>query len=140
LFTTTITVFNFEESTDKFYPTLFTGTEIQPDFKTEFTNRTTDDMDMSLLIIKYYISESKIYSYGNTKVYKTPKLWDNLSGTVRANYFTFKPGRDFFVIGNYSTTTNADYEVFKSQNDDVFFINDVKVFRDDLKHWEILGY
>lgn len=140
MFSSTITLFNYEESTDKFYPTLFTGTELQPDYKTRFTENTTQDMDMSLLIIKYYISDNKIYSYGNTKSYKTPKSWDNLTTANKSNYFTFQTGRDFFVLGDYSTTVNVDYELFKSQNDDVFFINNVKVFRDDLKHWEILGY
>lgn len=36
--------------------------------------------------------------------------------------------------------SDVEYETFKNQNDEVFFIHDVKDFEDDLKHWEIEGY
>lgn len=140
MFNSTVTIFNFDEPNDKFYPTLITGVEFQPDYRSQFTSNTTQDMDMSLLIIMYYIDGNNVLVNGNNKPYRTPKAWENLTTANKSKYFTFKTGRDFFVLGNYSTTANADYETFKDQNDDVFFINSVKNFRDELKHFEIMGY
>ncbi|MCK9544314.1 MAG: hypothetical protein M0R03_20025 [Novosphingobium sp.] len=140
MFSSTVTVFNYDEPTDKFYPTLFTGVEFQPDYKINFTNNSTQDMDMSLLIIMYYIDGNNVLSYGNNKPYKPPKAWENLKTACKSKYFTFQTGRDFFVLGDYTSSTNADYELFKTEHDDVFFINSIKNFRDELKHFEIMGY
>ena len=82
--------------------TLFTGVEFQPDYKINFTNNSTQDMDMSLLVIMYYIDGNNVLSYGNNKPYKPPKAWENLTAN-KSKYFTFQTGRE----GDY-TRLNAD--------------------------------
>lgn len=75
---------------------------------------------------------------GVNKVFKTPKEWNNLEN--KTNYFTFETGRDFFAKGDFTLLEISSYEQFKHSHDDVFMINAVKDFEDDLKHWEITGY
>ena len=140
MFSSTITLFNFDEPNDKYYSTLITNAELQPNYRTKFDYNRTEDTDISLLIIKYLVTGGEKQTYGNIKSFRTPKLWINLSSADKQIYFTFQEGRDFFAIGDFTAVTDIDYEVFKDANDGVFFIHEVKDFGDDLKHWEITGY
>lgn len=140
MFNATVTLFNFDEPNDTYYPTLITSTELQPNYRAKFDYNRTEDTDTALLIVKYLISGGEKQTYGNTKSFRTPKLWTSLSETDKQKYFTFRSGRDFFAKGDFTAVTDIDYEVFKDAHDGVFFIHEVKDFEDDLKHWEITGY
>lgn len=140
MFNTTVTLFNYDQKNDICYPTLLQKVELQPKYNTKFSSNSTEDKDLALLIVKYYIGTNGKTPYLSQKSYKTQKLWNKLSGEDKNNYFTFNTGLDFFVKGDYSSMLDVEYETFKNQNDEVFFIHYGKDFEDDLKHWEIEGY
>ena len=132
MFTNTITLFNYDEKEDIYYPTLIENVELQPKYKTKFNSSSAESKDTALLIVKYYIGTYGKTPYLSQKTYKTPKLWNKTPSAEKNNYFTFNTGRDFFIKGDYSSMSDVEYETFKNQNDEVFFIHDVKDFEDDL--------
>lgn len=136
MFKNVVSLFNFDESNNEYYLTILENVELQSNYRTRFTNDSTLDDDVSLLIIKYSIVDSdKKISSG--KVFKTPKIWEKLEN--KSDFFTFQPGSDFFMKGRFEKQI-SDYEALKNSYDDVFFIHSVKDFEDDLKHWEVTGY
>lgn len=136
MFKNVVSLFNFDESNNEYHLTILENVELQSNYRTRFTNDSTLDDDVSLLIIKYSIvgSDKKISS---GKVFKTPKIWEKLEN--KSDFFTFQTGSDFFMKGRFEKQI-ADYESLKNSYDDVFFIHSVKDFEDDLKHWEVTGY
>ena len=139
MFTNSVTLFNFDEESNKYYKTLLKNVELQSTYQANFTVDSTIDGDVSLLIVNYYLDgvEKKPTSILN-KSFRTPKVWKNIAN--KENYFTFEAGRDFFAKGDYTLLNIINYEQFKHSHDDVFMIHSVKDFEDDLKHWEIMGY
>ena len=138
MYKNTVTLFNYDETGNVYYPTLLSNVEFQPNYKTEYTSNSTRDKGITLLIVRY-----KIDSFGKIasgKHFVAPKIWVGLSIEDKAKIFTLKPGEyEFFIKGDYSSETDVNYEVFKNTYDDVFLIHGVKDFEDDLKHWEIEG-
>lgn len=138
MFTNSVTLFNYDETNDKYYKTLFKNVELQVTYQSNFTVDSTVDGDISLLIVNYYmVGVEKKPVYVN-KSFKSPKIWENSNN--KSNCFTFECGRDFFAKGDYTLFDITNYEQFKHSHDDVFMIHQVKDFEDDLKHWEIMGY
>ena len=136
MFNNNITLFNFDEKSNKYYKTFLPNVELQSNFRTRFTNDSTLDDDVSLLIISYFLVNSdKKISTG--KIFKTPKIWENLESKEES--FTFQEGKDFFVKGKL-LDENLNYEELKNSQDGVFFVHSVKDFEDELNHWEVLGY
>ena len=147
MFNINITLFNFDEKSNKYYKTFLPNVELQSNFRTRFTNDSTLDDDVSLLIIKYLIKNSEKISFGTEKCFKTPKIWENLES--KEEFFTFQEGKDFFVKGklleqienlDFTVSENLNYEELKNSQDGVFFVHSVKDFEDELSHWEVLGY
>lgn len=136
MFKNVVSLFNFDESNNEYHLTILENVELQSNYRTRFTNDSTFDDDVSLLIIKYSIvgSDKKISS---GKVFKTPKIWNNLEN--KSGFFTFQTGSDFFMKERFEKQI-SDYESLKNSYDDIFFIHSVKDFEDDLKHWEVVGY
>lgn len=128
MFNATVTLFNFFRPDSEYYATLLTGVELQPFFKTSFTDDATLEQTSSLLI--FPPSATK-------KPFKPPKIWDNFYPKETA--FTLRPGEDFFIIGDYSQISAESYENFKENHDGVFLITGVKNFRFDLPHFEVMG-
>lgn len=137
MFNNNITLFNFDEKSNKYYKTFLPNVELQSNFRTRFTNDSTLDDDVSLLIIKYLIKNSEKIAFGTKKCFKTPKIWENLES--KEEFFTFQEGKDFFVKGKL-LDKNLNYEELKNSQDGVFFVHSVKDFEDELSHWEVLGY
>ena len=137
MFNNNITLFNFDEKSNKYYKTFLPNVELQSNFRTRFTNDSTLDDDASLLIIKYLIKNSEKIAFRTEKCFKTPKIWENLES--KEEFFTFQEGKDFFVKGKL-LDENLNYEELKNSQDGVFFVHSVKDFEDELSHWEVLGY
>ena len=137
MFNNNITLFNFDEKSNKYYKTFLPNVELQSNFRTRFTNDSTFDEDVSLLIIKYLIKNSEKIAFGTKKCFKTPKIWENLES--KEEFFTFQEGKDFFVKGQL-LNENLNYEELKNSQDGVFFVHSIKDFEDELSHWEVLGY
>ena len=137
MFNNNITLFNFDEKSNKYYKTFLPNVELQSNFRTRFTNDSTLDDDVSLLIIKYLIKNSEKIAFRTEKCFKTPKIWENLES--KEEFFTFQEGKDFFVKGQF-LDENLNYEELKNSQDGVFFVHSIKDFEDTLSHWEVLGY
>lgn len=138
MFRNKVTLFNYDEQENIYYPTLLDEVELQPQYKTRFTSDSTKDLDSALLIVRYKINSDEKTEIGG-KSFKKPKEWELLDATGKQTYFTFNLGRDFFVLGDFSSVTDVNYEIFKNENDEVFFVHAVKDFDDELKHWEVVG-
>lgn len=137
MFSSKVTLFNYSESENMYYKTFLENVEFQPYYKTSFDGDFAKDEDSSLLIVNYCIDSGSKKPFGSERVFKTPKIWETLEN--KGDFFTLRPGFDFFVKGDF-TEVNSGYEDLKNSYDDVFFIQSVKDFEDDLKHWEIMGY
>lgn len=118
MFNNNITLFNFDEKSNKYYKTFLPNVELQSNFRTRFTNDSTLDDDVSLLIIKYLIKNSEKIAFGTEKCFKSPKIWENLESKEES--FTFQEGKDFFVKGKL-LDENLNYEELKNSQDGVFF-------------------
>ena len=84
--------------------------ELQSNFRIRFTNDSTLYEDVSLLIINYFLInfDKKI---STSKIFKTPKIWENLES--KEEFFTFQEGKDFFVKGQL-LNENLNYEELKN--------------------------
>ncbi len=138
MFSNTVTLFSYDETNNLYYSTLLTNVELQSHYKTSFTDESTVDNDLTLLIVKYQVENGSKKVPGTEKSFLTPKLWENTQD--KSNVFTIQPSRDFFAKGDLTGISDIDYEELKNTYDDVFFIQSLKDFEDDLKHFEILGH
>ena len=138
MFLNTVTLFNYDETNNFYYFTLLTNVELQSHYKTNFTDESTVDNDLTLLIVKYQVESGSKKVQGTEKSFLTPKVWENTQD--KSNVFTIQPSRDFFAKGDFTGLSDIDYEELKNTHDDVFFIQSLKDFEDDLKHFEILGH
>ena len=138
MFSNTVTLFSYDETNNFYYSTLLTNVELQIHYKASFTDESTVDNDLTLLIVKYRIENGIKKVQGTEKSFLTPKVWENTQDKL--NVFTIQPSRDFFAKGDLTSFSDIDYEKLKNTYDDVFLIQSLKDFEDDLKHFEILGY
>lgn len=138
MFSNKVTLFNYDETNNFYYSTLLTNVELQSNYRTNFTDESTVDNDLTLLIVKYRVENGTKKVQGTEKSFLTPKVWESTQD--KSGVFTIQSGRDFFVKGDLTNLNDIDYEELKNTYDDVFFIQSVKDFEDDLKHFEILGY
>lgn len=134
MYSQTVTLFNYLSSIDKYAPTLIENIEVQPIYRTTPNLYQTDDVSRVLIIVPYAIDEigKYIFSNGYKKYYKNPKLWGE-----NINYFTLQNNLDFVIYGDFSTLSNPNLNEVKNDIDDVFLINEIRDFPDDLKHFEL---
>ena len=138
MFSNTVTLFNYDETNNSYYSTLITNVELQSNYRASFTDESTVDNDLTLLIVKYQVENGSKKVPGTEKSFLTPKVWESTQD--KSDVFTIQPGRDFFAKGDLTGISDIDYEELKNTYDDVFFIQSLKDFEDDLKHFEILGH
>ena len=97
MFNSNITLFNFDEKSNKYYRTFLPNVELQNNFRTRFTNNSTLDGDVSLLIISYFlVNFDKKISTG--KIFKSPKIWENLD-SKEENFSNFRKEKTFLSKG-----------------------------------------
>lgn len=137
MYTQTITLFNYLESLDNYSRTVIKGVEVQPIYATTPRVTQTENEESVLIIIRYKKDEHGIYvntDKGN-KYYKSPKQWKE-----NIEYFTLTPNVDFIIVGEYTLDTpEINLNDLKNDLDNIFIINKVRDFSDDLKHFEITG-
>nr|DAW44990.1 MAG TPA: hypothetical protein [Bacteriophage sp.] len=134
MYNQTITLFNYSSDKDEYFKTLIENVEIQPNYQT-VPNLSQTDSNTSVLIIFEYSEDEigkYIYSRGKKVYYSKPKNWDISSGE-----FTMQNNTDFIIIGDYTNIENVNLNEIKNSIDDVFVINQFKVFFDELKHFEL---
>lgn len=134
MYNQTITLFNYSSDKDEYFKTLIENVEIQPNYQT-VPNLSQTDSNTSVLIIFEYSEDEigkYIYSRGKKVYYSKPKNWDISSGE-----FTIQNNTDFIIIGDYTNIENVNLNEIKNSIDDVFVINQFKVFFDELKHFEL---
>lgn len=135
MFKSTITLFNYLYSSDEYAKTLINNVEIQPIYKTDPQTNDAQNNTKVLIIVPYKADSGGVYvnSGSDIKYYLKPKSWKE-----NTDYFTIQNGFDFIIVGDYSHLTNISLNDIKNKVDDVFVINEVKDFSDDLKHFEIM--
>jgi len=134
MYNQTITLFNYFSDKDEYLKTLIDGVEIQPSYQT-IPNLNQTDSNTSVLIIFEYLEDEigkYIYSRGKKVYYSKPKNWD-----ISSDEFTIQNNTDFIIIGDYTNIENVNLNEIKNSIDDVFVINQFKVFFDELKHFEL---
>ena len=136
MFKSTITLFNYLYSSDEYSKTIIKNVEIQPMCSTEPQTNSTESGTKVLIIVPYKADSGGVYvnDGNNKKYYLKPKSWKE-----NTDYFTIQIGFDFIIVGDYSHLTNISLNDIKNKVDDVFVVNEVKDFSDDLKHFEIIG-
>lgn len=130
-----ITLFNYLYSADEYSKTLINNVEIQPIYKTDPQTNSTENNTKVLIIVPYKADSDGAYvnDGDDKKYYLKPKSWKE-----NTNYFTIQIGFDFIVVGDYLDMTDVSLNDIKNKVDDVFVVNEVKDFSDDLKHFEIM--
>lgn len=139
MFKNFITLFNYSETENIYYPTFITRVEFQPQYRANYTSESTQSDDVALLIINYKLDKDgkKIVCDKN---YTTPMEWQSLSKEDKEKNFTFAVNEyDFFIKGAFSKEKDVDYETFKNSHDEVFLVHSVRDFDGVLKHFEITG-
>lgn len=137
MFATKITLFNYLQEQDDYIITLINNVEFQPKYETIPNITETEDKTKSLIIIPYYKDDTGIYvnKDNNKKYYLKPKQWLKASDK---QYFTFQTDIDFIIVGDYSYLEDVNLNELKNSYDDLFMINRVKDFTDELKHFELI--
>lgn len=133
----TITLFNYLDSIDNYSSTVINGVEVQPKYATIPKIYQTDNDSKVLVIIRYQSDESGRYvnTENGKKYYKTPKQWKE-----NPEYFTLNPNFDFLIVGEYiPENPEINLNELKNELDNIFVINEIKDFADDLKHFEIIA-
>lgn len=140
MFGTTITLFNYDVSSDIYYSTLIINTEFQPMYKTNPDVTQTNDEDSSLIIIPYNISNGKVYVNTDDlkKEYLSP--YDFHSKENKSMYFTLQNNIDIVMIGDYTNLEESlNLNELKNSHDNVFMVNQFKDFKEPLiSHFELI--
>lgn len=134
MFSKTITLFNYYEPNDQYLTTVITGVEVQPTYKTNPKTTETSNETSTLIIIPYYSDDTGNYVMNNKdkKYYSTPKKWNGTNTN-----FTLQNNTDFIIVGNHGNIVDINLNDLKNTMDNLFVINQIKDFSDDLKHFEI---
>lgn len=134
MFSKTITLFNYYEPNDQYLTTVIPEVEVQPTYKTSPNTTETSNNTSVLIIIPYYSDDIGDYVMTNNdkKYYLTPKKYNG----VNTN-FTLQNNTDFIIVGNHESIVDINLNELKNTMDNVFVINQIKDFSDDLKHFEI---
>lgn len=134
MYNKTITLFNYYESNDEYFYTVIYNVEIQPIYKTIPNTSETSNQSSCLIIIPYNSDDLGNYVnlYENKKYYLKPKKWGG-----NPEYFTIQNNVDFIIEGIHTDIPDINLNEIKNTMDDVFVINQIKDFSDDLKHFEL---
>ncbi len=136
MYNQTITLGNYLESEDTYNLLVINNVEVQPIYSVKEDISETNDTSKVLVIIMYSIDNNGKYitASGNKIYYRAPKHWGE-----NEEYFTLQCGKDFILLGEYhSEDPNINLNELKNKNDDIFIINRIDDFQDDLSHFEII--
>ena len=97
-----------------------------------------------------HIKETGLENADSAKLYLMGKLldsyvtqieWEKLSEADKMIYYTFAPGKDFFVKGDKSDVLITDdfYQYMKENCDSVYKVTTVDHYSDVMKHMEVGG-
>lgn len=165
MYSSTITIFNYDYASNEFYSTVITNVECQYDLGISRLLEYNVSADKCLLIIKFSIQDG----YKTTedgKKFLEPVDWR--SSSSKSDYFTFQTDKDFFTAtsspsGDVSThpgtsryarpenrrfekssetreNTGRCFEDVKNSNTNkTFLINEYREYDSVLPHWEVYG-
>lgn len=130
-----VTLFNYLSSSDDYISTVINGVEVQPIYATTPKVTNTENDTSVLIIIKCFEDSNGryIHTENGNKYYKPPKQWKE-----NTNYFTLQPNFDFLILGKYEIQDISLNEL-KNNLDNIFMVNQIKDFSDDLGHFEIIA-
>jgi hypothetical protein len=132
MFNTKVTLFNeFKKgSVSVFLPTMFENAEIQETQGRNISKTGLQDANKAML----YIMENSLPS-----LYLKPKEWQKQSQEEAMKTFTLKAkGNDFFVCGEYVEIIQ-NKEKFCRENNGVYTVSTVDIYKELLPHFEIGG-
>lgn len=144
LFQDVITIFNFHEKTGKWYPTVITNAHIiATKANTHGTNGVTNADTVSLQITSN-VAQNVSTVDGSVKSYTPPREYATTD--TPANYITFTPECDFFIVGKWDDLTPIDddeydeglYSALNAEQDRVYMVSSA-VFYSLIPHFEIGG-
>lgn len=144
MYNSTITLFNYHKSTDRWYPTVLTGVDLIGNKASTATREGTNNGDSVDIII--HCDKNRVVKtlQGAAKCYTEAKKY--ASCETPANCITFVPEQDFIFEGEWpdlSAVDDCDYEsgFYHEMNDsyDGVYLITSAVFYDLLPHFEIGG-
>ena len=160
MYSSTITIFNYDYVSNEFYSTVITNVECQYDLGISRLLEYNVSADKCLLIIKFSIQDG----YKTTedgKKFLEPVDWR--SSSSKSDYFTFQTDKDFFTTTSASPTTSRTFgsrltsfgtsvsetdtgrcgrcfeDVKNSNTNKTFLINEYREYDSVLPHWEVYG-
>lgn len=136
LYSSNITVFNYDYKQKRFFSTFITNVECQFELSIERLQDYNVGSDKCLAFIKFVeYNEYKITENG--KQFIEPVAWR--SSLSKSDFFTFQTDKDFFCIGGVDTTPSSFEELKNNNPNKVFLINGYNEFTSILPHWELYG-
>lgn len=168
MYSSTITIFNYDYASNEFYSTVITNVECQYDLGISRLLEYNVSADKCLLIIKFSIQDG----YKTTedgKKFLEPVDWR--SSSSKSDYFTFQTDKDFFTATSGLTASlgsteprnersetitegsnevrqtpkareNAGWrfeDVKNSNTNKAFLINEYREYDSVIPHWEVYG-
>lgn len=134
MFGENITIFNYDENTDSYYPTVMEGVEVQNTLTVEQTQTGAKETNKVTIHIPY------------REDYLKPNAWKKAED--KENFFTFnaKNRKDCVYCGAWESKesvedekyTNGFYEYLCKNYDDVYLISTVSEYK-TIPHWEVGG-
>lgn len=133
MFGKTATLFNYGQQNDEYAYTVINSVEVQPNYISKPTLNGVEDDTKCLLIIPFKVDETGIYLNvdGKNKYYKYPLQWFEDD-----EYFTLQTDIDFIVLGEHRIK-EPNLNDLKNRFDNLWIINDVKIFYDIIPHFEL---
>ena len=156
MYSSTITIFNYDYVSNEFYSTVITNVECQYDLGISRLLEYNVSADKCLLIIKFSIQDG----YKTTedgKKFLDPVDWR--SSSSKSDYFTFQTDKDFFTATSGLTASLGSTEprnesegrddnrrfgwrfedVKNSNTNKAFLINEYREYDSVIPHWEVYG-
>lgn len=138
----TVTIFNYHEATNKWYPTVLTGVDVGEDTSGKNDVRGSLNEDATYLLVP--CSAAKIFNLGaKAKPYLSPKEYAKIQDP--SNFITFDKEQDFFVVGDYNESPidddaeeNGLYHRLNDELDGVYAVKSCS-FYSLIPHFEIIG-
>lgn len=144
MFDTTITLFNYHESTDTWFKTVIENVNCIINEAASPTTRGLNDVNTADIKIQTAPDKSIVDKGGSQKTYVGPKMFaeDNAPG----DKFTFTPEKDFVMVGDFgSLPTRKDddyatglYDELNGKYDNVYIVQK-SVYFGLIPHFEVGG-
>lgn len=134
IYTSKITVFNYNQKDKTYFKTLIDEVSFQPYYKYEPNVTSTADLSEVLCIFILNSDYKGFYvNNKNPKYYISPKHFEFTNNT-----FTLRPKTDFIIKGDYTDIPETSLNEIKNKYDDVFMINKVIMFDEVFPHIELV--